>query len=100
MDRWVKHFLSRDCLASTIFYIKPCSRTAGMPWEGKKNTGGNYLVSPEKEIPQVMKKEVEGGQIRKRQTYRLRTGSAACIDKVKRKRSRRQGGRGVRGPWN
>jgi hypothetical protein len=31
-----------------------------MPWEGRKNTGRNYLVSPEKEVPQVMKAEVEG----------------------------------------
>lgn len=32
-----------------------------MPWEGRKNSGENYLVSPEKEVSQVMEEEVEGG---------------------------------------
>lgn len=31
-----------------------------MPWEGRKNSGKNCLVSPEKEVPQVMEEEVEG----------------------------------------
>lgn len=31
-----------------------------MSWEGKKKAGGNDLVSPRKEIPQVRDEEVEG----------------------------------------
>lgn len=58
VGRWVKRFLSRNCLASTIF--KPCSRTAGDAVGGKGECRENDLVSPEKEVPQVMAEEVEG----------------------------------------
>lgn len=79
VDRWVKRFLSRNCLASTISYIKPCSRTAGDAVGGKEECRENYLVSPEKEVPQVIKEEVEGwadwGKV-----HRLRAGTVACFE--------------------
>lgn len=52
--------LKGTALASTVFYIEPCSRTAGNVVGGKGGGRGKLLsLFPRKEISQVMEQEVE-----------------------------------------
>lgn len=77
----------------------PVPGQQGMSWEGKKDAGGDDLVSPpRKEIPQVRKEELEGPADGGQQTNRLRTRTTARFEATSRGRGARCGsGDGLRG---